>query len=47
MRPIGLALVRSDIRFSADPRVRFEVRDARGDVLVAELVERNLPPALR
>ena len=47
MRPIGLALVRSDIRYSANPRVRFDVRDARGDVLVAELVERNLPPALR
>jgi aminomethyltransferase len=47
MRPIGLALVRSDIRYSASPRVRFDVRDARGDVLVAELVERNLPPASR
>ena len=47
MRPIGLALVRSDIRFAANPRVRFDVRDARGDVLVAELVERNLPPAPR
>ena len=47
MRPIGLALVRSDIRYTSSPRVRFEVRDARGDVMTAELVERNLPPAAR
>ena len=47
MRPIGLALVRSDIHFTRGTRVRFDVRDARGDVLVAELVERNLPPAAR
>ena len=47
MRPIGLALVRSDIRYTSSPRVRFEVRDARGEVMTAELVERNLPPATR
>jgi aminomethyltransferase len=48
MRPIGLALVRSDIRVTRNPRVRLEVRDARGDALMtAELVERNLPPAPR
>ena len=47
MRPIGLALIRSDIRFTPSPRMRFEVRDARGDALIAELVERNLPPAPR
>ena len=47
MRPIGLALIRSDLRYRADARVRFTVRDARGDVLAADLVERNLPPAPR
>ena len=47
MRPIGLAFVRSDIHYRADRRIRLTVRDARTEVLTAELVERNLPPAPR
>ena len=47
MRPIGLAFIRSDLRHRAEAPVRFTVRDARGDVLAADLVERNLPPAPR
>jgi aminomethyltransferase len=43
MRPIGLALVRSDLRYSPSERVRFAVRDARGEIMTADLVERNLP----
>jgi aminomethyltransferase len=45
MRPIGLALVRCDIRFDAAAPVRFSVRDARQALMEAHLVERNLPPA--
>jgi len=45
MRPIGLALVRSDIAFRPDVPVCFEVRDARQTFIQAHLVERNLPPA--
>ena len=44
MRPVGLALVRSDIRYRADAPVRFTVRDARQTLMEAHLVERNLPP---
>jgi len=45
MRPIGLALIRSDILYSSGTRVSFSVCDAHGEVMAAELVERNLPPA--
>jgi aminomethyltransferase len=45
IRPIGLALVRSDIRFDARRPVHFAVHDARGEIMTATLVERNLPPA--
>jgi glycine cleavage system aminomethyltransferase T len=43
MRPIGLALVRADIRFRPGSRVRFSVRDAGQVLMEADLVERNLP----
>jgi aminomethyltransferase len=45
MRPIGLALVRCDIRFDSAAPVRLTVRDARQALMEAQLVERNLPPA--
>ena len=45
MRPIGLALVRCDIRFEAAAPVRLTVRDSRQALMEAQLVERNLPPA--
>jgi hypothetical protein len=45
MRPIGLALVRSDFAFRPDVALCFEVRDARQTLMQAHLVERNLPPA--
>jgi aminomethyltransferase len=45
MRPIGLALVRSDILYSPGTRVSFAVHDAHGEVMEAALVERNLPSA--
>ncbi len=44
MRPIGLALLRSDILYAADRPVILEIEDARGDRIAAELVERNLWP---
>ena len=44
MRPIGLALVRSDIRYRSDVPVVFEVVDARGRSMNAELVQRNVWP---
>ena len=44
MRPIGLALVRSDIRYMADRPVILEIEDARGKRMAVELVERNLWP---
>ena len=44
MRPIGLALVRSDIRYRADRPVVLEIEDDRGKTMAAELVERNLWP---
>jgi aminomethyltransferase len=44
MRPVGLALVRSDLRLRAEQTTSFEVRDTRGSVLMrAQLVESNLP----
>ena len=42
MRPIGLALMDSRIRYRADRQVVFEVEDDRGKRSEAELVERNL-----
>ena len=44
MRPIGLALVRSDIHYRADRPVVLEIEDDRGKTMAAELVERNLWP---
>ena len=44
MRPIGLALIDSDIRYRADRPVVLEIEDARGKLVTAELVERNLWP---
>ena len=45
MRPVGLALVRCDIRFDPAAAVHFNVRDTRHALMQAQLVERNLPPA--
>lgn len=45
LRPIGLALVDSDIRFRSDRPVVLEVDDGKGGRFPAELVERNLWPA--
>ncbi len=44
LRPIGLALVRSDIRYRSDVPVVFEVVDDRGRSSNAELVQRNVWP---
>ncbi len=44
MRPIGLALLRSDILYVADRPVTLEIEDTRGNRTTAELVERNLWP---
>ncbi|MFQ5567625.1 MAG: hypothetical protein ACE5EU_14830, partial [Paracoccaceae bacterium] len=44
LRPIGLALLRSDIRYRSDRPVILEITDARGNSFEAELVERNLWP---
>ena len=44
MRPIGLALLRSDILYVADRPVALEIEDSRGKRVTAELVERNLWP---
>jgi aminomethyltransferase len=44
LRPIGLALVRSDIAYRTDRPVVLEVADGRGNTFSAELVERNLWP---
>ncbi len=44
LRPVGLALVRSDIRYRSDIPVVFEVVDARGRSSNAELVQRNVWP---
>jgi aminomethyltransferase len=45
MRPIGLALIDSDIRFRHDRPVVLDVDDGRGGRFACELVERNLWPA--
>jgi len=45
LRPVGLALVDSDLRFRSDRPVELEIEDDRGKRFVAELVERNLWPA--
>ena len=45
MRPIGLALVRSGLRFEAQAPLRLTVRDARQALMQAQLVAHNLPPA--
>ncbi len=44
LRPVGLALVRSDIRYRSDVPIVFEVVDARGRSSNAELVQRNVWP---
>ncbi|MEA2022780.1 MAG: glycine cleavage system aminomethyltransferase GcvT [Actinomycetota bacterium] len=44
LRPVGLALVRSDIRYRSDIPVVFEVIDTRGRSSNAELVQRNVWP---
>jgi aminomethyltransferase len=44
MRPIGLALVRSDLGYRTDRPVVLEIADARGNRFEAELVEKNLWP---
>lgn len=45
LRPIGLALLRSDIRYRSDRPITLEVEDARGNRFEAELVEKNLWPS--
>ena len=50
MRPIGLALLRSDILPRSDEPLHIEVLDARGNSTVAQVVERNawsVPPFVR
>ncbi|MDH3790959.1 MAG: glycine cleavage system aminomethyltransferase GcvT, partial [Rhodospirillales bacterium] len=44
LRPIGLALIRSDLRYRTDRPVVLQVLDDRGKAIEAELVERNLWP---
>jgi aminomethyltransferase len=44
LRPIGLAMVRSDYRYRTDRPIVLDVVDGRGNVMEAELVERNLWP---
>jgi aminomethyltransferase len=44
LRPVGLALVRSDIRYRSDIPVVFTVVDSRGRSTNAELVQRNVWP---
>jgi aminomethyltransferase len=44
LRPIGLAMVRSDFRYRTDRPIVLDVVDGRGNVMEAELVERNLWP---
>jgi aminomethyltransferase len=50
LRPIGLALLHSTIRYRTDRPVVLEIADGRGNSWAAELVERNLfalPPYAR
>ena len=42
MRPIGLALLRSDVLYTANHLVTLEIEDMRGNRISAELVDRNL-----
>lgn len=42
MRPIGLALLRSDILYATDRPVKLAIEDSRGKFTTADLVERNL-----
>ncbi len=42
LRPIGLALIRSDIRYRTDIPIVFEVVDGKGRTSNAELVEKNV-----
>ena len=44
LRPIGLALVRSDIHYRTDRPVYLEIVDGRGNRTEAELAEKNLWP---
>lgn len=45
MRPIGLALMDSDLRYRTDKPVVLEVHDDRGNHFEAELVERHMWPS--
>jgi aminomethyltransferase len=45
LRPIGLALIRSDLHYRTDRPVVLQVQDERGKIIEAELVEKNLWPA--
>jgi aminomethyltransferase len=45
LRPIGLALLESDLRYRTDRPIVFEVLDEKGRSAEAELVEKNLWPA--
>lgn len=45
LRPIGLALLRSDLRFRTEKPVLLDIVDARGGRIAAELVEKNLWPS--
>lgn len=44
LRPIGLALIRSDINYRSDVPIVFQVVDAKGRSTNAELVQKNLWP---
>lgn len=44
LRPIGLALLRSDIHYRSDRPIHVEVVDARGNMIETELVRKNLWP---
>ena len=45
MRPIGLALLRSDLQPRSDEPLHVEVLDGRGNATTAQVVERNAWPA--
>ena len=50
MRPIGLALLRSDLSPRSDEPLHVEVLDGRGNAMTAQVVERNawpVPPYVR
>jgi aminomethyltransferase len=44
LRPIGLALIDSDIHYRSDRPITLQIGDERGNTSEAELVERNLWP---